>query len=114
MKTLKKRKEEEKEEQRTGEASSTNVPHGARSRDNIPEEILGRRSTQGARYLFALVRDQFERNEMLPRKLDRTGTNAHTSTGVHREPDCTDQRLADHLPVVAKDVESFDAVDPKR
>lgn len=51
---------------------------------------------------------------MLPRKLDRTGTNAHTSIGVHREPDCADQRLANHLPVVAKDVESFDAVDPER
>lgn len=36
------------------------------------------------RHLLALVRGQFERNEMLPRKLDRTGTNAHTSIGVHR------------------------------
>lgn len=66
------------------------------------------------RHLLALVRGQLERNEMLPRKLDRTGTNAHTSIGVHREPDCADQRLANHLPVVAKDVESFDAVDPER
>jgi len=49
----------------------------------MPEEILGRPGTRGARrFLLALVRGQFERNEMLPRKLDRTGTNAHTSIGA--------------------------------
>lgn len=79
-----------------------------------PRKFSVVRGTQGVRHLLALVRGQFERNEMLPRKLDRTGTNAHTSIGVHREPDCADQRLANHLPVVAKDVESFDAVDPER
>jgi len=112
MKTSKKR--EKRRKKKCDERGVRYERSGARSRDNIPEEILGRRGTQGARYLLALVRDQFERNEMLPRKLDRTGTNAHTSIGVHCEPDCTDRRLADHLPVVAKDVESFDAVDPER
>lgn len=41
--------------------------------------------------LLVLVRGQLERNEMLPRKLDCTGTNAHTSIGAHRESGCTNR-----------------------
>lgn len=101
MKTREREKERENEKQGATAAASGDARafRRARSRDNIPEEILGRQGTRVARYLLALVRGHLERNEMLPRKLDRTGTNAHTSIGVHREPGCTDQRV---LPTICR------------
>lgn len=74
--------------------------------------VVSRHSRRpSARVFLLLFATAFERNEMLPRKLDRTGTNAHTGVGGARTPRarsrvCTDRRLADHLPAVAKDVES--------